>query len=162
MIYWSQSLKLALYSTFNMIMLWAVLFYFTPPPGMQSIAKSALMSQTSQNLSAGVNCGYSSASWWRCNTLCASSFVDVCTYRPTCHPSQRRMHSSTMGAVEALRTPVTWRWDGCSEKTCQDRLTGADFLKTRCSNVLPVSHQHCTQDSTIWPFGAVRYFVHYY
>lgn len=34
--------------------------------------------------------------------LGTSGFVDVCTYQLTCHPLQRRMHSSAKGAVEAL------------------------------------------------------------
>ena len=36
----------------------------------------------------------------QCNTLCTSGFLD---YRPTCHPSRQRMHSSAPDAVSTLR-----------------------------------------------------------
>jgi len=51
-------------------------------------------------VSSDVICGRGSVLLWRQrNILCASSFVDACTYRPTCHTSWRLMHSSTVCVV---------------------------------------------------------------
>jgi len=40
--------------------------------------------------------------WQQCNMSCTFGIVVVCDYRPTYHPSRRRMNSSTAVDVEAL------------------------------------------------------------